>query len=139
MMMSSSSASTSANALSAPQQNQQRRQSKNHHSNESNDGSGTPPSSSSKGASGGGQSTNHHDRATTAGDVCGESLHRLAALDPPRWGWSASGGIADVLPPHEVRWVGWKIWRPVSGFRSRLLIDFAFEPFCLLISSSTCF
>jgi hypothetical protein len=26
----------------------------------------------------------------------------LALFDPPRWGWTAIGGIADVLPPHEV-------------------------------------
>lgn len=29
------------------------------------------------------------------------SLINLTILDPPRWGWSASGGIVDVLPPHE--------------------------------------
>jgi hypothetical protein len=26
----------------------------------------------------------------------------LALLDPPRWGWTATGGVADLLPPHEV-------------------------------------
>jgi hypothetical protein len=26
----------------------------------------------------------------------------LALLDPARWGWTAAGGVADVLPPHEV-------------------------------------
>jgi hypothetical protein len=24
-------------------------------------------------------------------------------LDPPRFGWTAAGGVADLLPPHEVR------------------------------------
>lgn len=32
-----------------------------------------------------------------------ESTINLALLDPPRWGWTVAGGIADVLPPHEVR------------------------------------
>lgn len=31
-----------------------------------------------------------------------ESLMNLALSDPPRWGWTAAGGIADLLPPHEV-------------------------------------
>jgi hypothetical protein len=30
-----------------------------------------------------------------------ESTINLALLDPPRWGWTVAGGIADVLPPHE--------------------------------------
>ena len=32
----------------------------------------------------------------------GESLMNLALYDPPRWGWTAVGTIADLLPPHEV-------------------------------------
>eukprot|EP00522_Entomoneis_paludosa_P013983 CAMPEP_0172450268 /NCGR_PEP_ID=MMETSP1065-20121228/8684_1 /TAXON_ID=265537 /ORGANISM="Amphiprora paludosa, Strain CCMP125" /LENGTH=1280 /DNA_ID=CAMNT_0013202047 /DNA_START=99 /DNA_END=3944 /DNA_ORIENTATION=- len=30
-------------------------------------------------------------------------LHRMnwPLLDPPRWGWTAAGGVADVLTPHE--------------------------------------
>jgi len=32
----------------------------------------------------------------------GESSVNLALLDPPRWGWTAAGGIADLLTPHEV-------------------------------------
>jgi hypothetical protein len=28
-------------------------------------------------------------------------LNRMV-LDPPRFGWTAVGGVADVLPPHEV-------------------------------------
>jgi hypothetical protein len=27
----------------------------------------------------------------------------LTLLDPARWGWTAAGGVADLLPPHEVR------------------------------------
>lgn len=32
-----------------------------------------------------------------------ENLINLALLDPPRFGWTAAGGVADLLPPHEVR------------------------------------
>ena len=32
-----------------------------------------------------------------------ESMMNLSLLDPPRWGWTAIGGVADVLTPHEVR------------------------------------
>lgn len=35
-------------------------------------------------------------------DVDGETVINLALLDPPRFGWSAIGGVVDVLPPHEV-------------------------------------
>ena len=31
-----------------------------------------------------------------------ETMMNLALLDPPRWGWSAAGGVVDLLPPHEV-------------------------------------
>jgi hypothetical protein len=31
-----------------------------------------------------------------------ETAMNMALFDPPRWGWAAVGGIADVLPPHEV-------------------------------------
>ena len=31
-----------------------------------------------------------------------ENSINLALLDPPRFGWTAGGGIADLLPPHEV-------------------------------------
>jgi hypothetical protein len=34
--------------------------------------------------------------------VCAESLMNLTLLDPPRWGWTAVGGVADLLSPHEV-------------------------------------
>jgi hypothetical protein len=27
----------------------------------------------------------------------------LTLLDPARWGWTAAGGVTDLLPPHEVR------------------------------------
>jgi len=30
-----------------------------------------------------------------------DSLANLSILDPPRWGWSAAGGITDLTPPHE--------------------------------------
>eukprot|EP00554_Chaetoceros_debilis_P004125 CAMPEP_0194092466 /NCGR_PEP_ID=MMETSP0149-20130528/46829_1 /TAXON_ID=122233 /ORGANISM="Chaetoceros debilis, Strain MM31A-1" /LENGTH=100 /DNA_ID=CAMNT_0038777417 /DNA_START=87 /DNA_END=386 /DNA_ORIENTATION=- len=30
-----------------------------------------------------------------------DTLVNLALTDPPRWGWSANGGIVDVLTPHE--------------------------------------
>lgn len=32
-----------------------------------------------------------------------ESQVNLSLLDRPRWGWTAAGGVSDVLPPHEVR------------------------------------
>jgi hypothetical protein len=32
-----------------------------------------------------------------------ESSMNLSLLDSNRWGWSAVGGIADLLTPHEVR------------------------------------
>lgn len=35
--------------------------------------------------------------------LAAESVLNLALSDPPRWGWTAAGGIADLLPPHEVR------------------------------------
>jgi hypothetical protein len=36
-------------------------------------------------------------------DVNSHSLLNLTLLDPPRWGWSAAGGIVDVATPHDVR------------------------------------
>jgi hypothetical protein len=35
-------------------------------------------------------------------DVTAESMMNLSLLDPPKYGWSAAGGIVDVLPPVEV-------------------------------------
>lgn len=35
-------------------------------------------------------------------DANPETVMNLALLDPPRFGWSAIGGIVDVLPPHDV-------------------------------------
>jgi hypothetical protein len=32
-----------------------------------------------------------------------ETVMNLSLFDPPRWGWTAVGGVADVLTPHEVR------------------------------------
>ena len=32
-----------------------------------------------------------------------EAMLNLALLDPPKWGWSAFGGITNVCTPHEVR------------------------------------
>jgi hypothetical protein len=31
-----------------------------------------------------------------------EARINLALLEPQKWGWTAAGGIADLLPPHEV-------------------------------------
>ena len=36
-------------------------------------------------------------------DVRTENMVNLTLLDPPRWGWTAAGGVADLLSPHEVR------------------------------------
>lgn len=41
------------------------------------------------------------------GDVQGtddnaEIAINLTLLDPPRFGWTAAGGVADLLHPHEV-------------------------------------
>ncbi|KAG7353450.1 bromodomain containing protein [Nitzschia inconspicua] len=30
-----------------------------------------------------------------------ETVMNMPLIDPPRWGWTAVGGVADVLPPHE--------------------------------------
>ena len=35
-------------------------------------------------------------------DSCAEIVMNMALYDPPRWGWTALGGMADVLTPHEV-------------------------------------
>jgi hypothetical protein len=31
-----------------------------------------------------------------------DTIMNLALSDPPRWGWTAAGTLADLLPPHEV-------------------------------------
>lgn len=31
-----------------------------------------------------------------------EAVMNMTLFDPPRWGWTALGGVADVLTPHEV-------------------------------------
>jgi len=36
-----------------------------------------------------------------APEICSESLMNLTLIDPPRWGWTALGGVADLLTPHE--------------------------------------
>eukprot|EP00536_Pseudo-nitzschia_multiseries_P004004 jgi/Psemu1/237178/estExt_Genewise1.C_640045 len=41
--------------------------------------------------------------ANTDGVLFAEMAMNRALYDPPRWGWTALGGIADVLSPHEVR------------------------------------
>jgi hypothetical protein len=33
-----------------------------------------------------------------------EAMMNMSLFDPPRWGWTAIGGITDVLPPQEVNW-----------------------------------
>lgn len=35
-------------------------------------------------------------------DENAEAMMNLSLLDPPHWGWSAAGGVVDLLPPHEV-------------------------------------
>lgn len=43
------------------------------------------------------------DSSTSADqDFLVENRINLALLDPARWGWTAGGGIADLLTPHEV-------------------------------------
>jgi hypothetical protein len=32
-----------------------------------------------------------------------EANHNLVVLDPPRYGWTAAGSVADLSEPHEVR------------------------------------
>ena len=32
-----------------------------------------------------------------------ERAMNMTLFDPPRWGWAAVGGVADLLTPHEVR------------------------------------
>lgn len=36
-------------------------------------------------------------------DLNAETMMNLSLLDPPHYGWTAAGGIADLLPPVEVR------------------------------------
>ena len=36
-------------------------------------------------------------------DLNAETMINLSLLDPPHFGWTAGGGIADLLPPVEVR------------------------------------
>lgn len=35
-------------------------------------------------------------------EVYAQTVANLTLLDPARWGWSAVGGVVDLLPPHEV-------------------------------------
>jgi hypothetical protein len=42
--------------------------------------------------------------ATEENDTFAEIIMNRALHDPPRWGWTAVGGIADVLSPQEVRY-----------------------------------
>lgn len=35
-------------------------------------------------------------------DLNAETMMNLSLLDPPHYGWTAAGGIADLLPPVEV-------------------------------------
>ena len=41
------------------------------------------------------------EREESDGLPCAESLMNLSLLDPSRFGWTAVGGIADLLTPHE--------------------------------------
>ena len=36
-------------------------------------------------------------------DAYAETAMNMTLFDPPRWGWTALGGVADLLCPHEVR------------------------------------
>ena len=45
-----------------------------------------------------------HPPASGENDTFAEIVMNTALYDPPRWGWTAVGGIADVLSPHEVRY-----------------------------------
>lgn len=46
------------------------------------------------------------ERSQTAGasrgDIFCENSINLTLLDPPRYGWTAAGGVSDLLTPHEV-------------------------------------
>ena len=53
-----------------------------------------------------------------------ETRMNLSLLDPPRWGWTAVGGVADVLTPHEVRYF----------HEDEMFFEFFFR--CLTASSS---
>eukprot|EP00978_Attheya_sp_CCMP212_P032343 scaffold125904_cov49-Attheya_sp.AAC.2 len=43
----------------------------------------------------------HQEQTQEAMDVGTEAMLTLTLVDPPRWGWSAVGGVTDLLPPHE--------------------------------------
>lgn len=49
------------------------------------------------------KSERHKPRQQCSVVADAESGMNLALTDPPRWGWTAAGTIADLLPPHEVR------------------------------------
>ena len=36
-------------------------------------------------------------------ELSAETVMNLTLMDPPRWGWTAVGGVADLLTPQEVR------------------------------------
>jgi hypothetical protein len=38
-------------------------------------------------------------------DEHADTIVNLALSDPPRWGWTAAGTLADLLPPHEVSYL----------------------------------
>jgi hypothetical protein len=41
--------------------------------------------------------------SAAAATECALTSMNLSLLDPPRWGWAAVGGVADLLTPQEVR------------------------------------
>ena len=45
----------------------------------------------------------HQEPTQETMDVSTEAMLTLTLVDPPRWGWSAVGGVTDLLSPHEVR------------------------------------
>jgi len=48
-----------------------------------------------------------------------ENAINLTLLDPPRFGWTAAGGVADLLHPHEVS----SLSRRISASVAELTFD----------------
>ena len=59
-----------------------------------------------------------------APEICSESLMNLTLIDPPRWGWTALGGVADLLTPHEVSGVEAEEFQTESGLRITSILSF---------------
>ncbi len=67
--------------------------------------------------------------ASETQDSFAEISMNKALYDPPRWGWTALGGIADVLSPHEVREFGFieRVYPFSSLLLSVLPVPFPFN------------